>query len=636
MKQVRDTARASVVESCREGGREARFPPASRLRSPMRSSGAPSRRVADEPALLPTVLGLGKVPTRIGATLVGVALMGLAGAGLAQSGGSSAQGSQDVLQFGSPPPLPGDPKPASDAPASGQPEVLQFGSPPPVPTDSGSTTTSGSTAQPESMQFGQPPPVQGSGTAQGDVLQFGTPPAATEPPPPAADGQPGVLQFGAPTTPVPSGGQPTTAEVAMAEEPSDLEIGLERLWLEAGILPDGGTDASTSNYLHGSAFARWTPDLNWEVRAGARVDGYWQTGTPSADRLRLDYGESFVRYRTETWRATVGAQTVLWARVDEIPPSDRLSVQDISRFFVDRYEDRRRAVPAARFELNRESLKADLVVVPWFRAAELPEQDSVWFPVNRRDGEIIGIELPAALSTVVARGTFDDDASGSGGVGFRLSAAGRGIDYAVTAQRARHSLPYYQLDPAVRAAFLGGASLDAALAAAPGATFVGRHPYTTVVGGDVSAVVGGFTLRFEGTWLSDIPATTTDFRMITTEGIDWVAGVEFYPGDADARVNLQVAGRHLLDPPRILDRDDVLVFNGEIESPLADRRLRGRLRFNVGLDEFDLYVNPEIAYVAKEPHELVLGLHYFAGAAGTPGGFHRNHSMISIGFKTRF
>ncbi len=444
---------------------------------------------------------------------------------------------------------------------------------------------------------------------------------------------PQVLVFGAPTDPLTSYGGVRARPEA---QPGSFHFGLDELRLEGGWLTKGDQPVDGSHYAHASASMDWRPSSAWEFRAGARLDGYRQTGDPHFTDGDADYDETYIRYRGDKFRVTAGAQKVIWGRVDEVPPNDRLSVQDARRFLLDSLQDRRLAVPALRLETFHSGFKTDLMWVPEFRAAELPTVDSIWSPVDKRDGRLIGIEQNPVLAALVKGGTFDEDEHGSGGAGLRLSRAGEGFDYAVTVQRARQSLPYYELDPAARAALIATANPAAALAAANGATFTARHPYTWSFGGDVGFESHGATWRFETAYLTDVPVTTTDLRMETVKGIDWVAGVEFYPGDANARVNLQLVGHHLLDAPAVLDRENVYSLNGAIEDVFGHSKWRAKMRFSVGLNEHDVYVNPEIAYLAMEPHEFYIGAHYFAGDQQTFGGFHENHDLITVGWRAHF
>lgn len=493
------------------------------------------------------------------------------------------------------------------------------------------------TPRPEVAPMPVPAPAAPSGEAPTQQAQREAPAPSTGPEllPREAEPEaaPQVLVFGPPAEAFPSYKGKRGRDDAGTER---FTIGLDELRLEAGGLTESDQDVDGSHYAHASASMRWRPSSAWELRAGARLDGYSQTGNPEFDDGEADYTDTFIRYRGERFRFTAGAQTVIWGRVDEVPPNDRLSVQDARRYVLDDLEDRRLAVPGLRLETFHSGLKTDLFYVPEFRAAELPPTESIWSPVDQQRGRLIGIAPNPALTALVQGGTFDEDEHGTGGAGLRLSRAGEGFDYALTVQRARHSLPYYELDPAARATLLATSNPAAAIAAANGATFTARHPLTWAFGGDVGFESHGATWRFEMAYLTDVPVTTTDLRMETVKGLDWVAGVEFYPGDANARVNLQLAGRHLWDAPEILDREDVYSLNGSLENVFNNHRWRAKVRFSFGLDERDVYVNPEIAYLAAEPHEFYLGAHYFDGADDTPGGFHQDHNLVTLGWRARF
>ncbi|NBC48503.1 MAG: hypothetical protein GVY22_11015 [Gammaproteobacteria bacterium] len=414
-------------------------------------------------------------------------------------------------------------------------------------------------------------------------------------------------------------------------------VELERVWIESGVLTENHSQADTSNYFRGDLAAEWALSNDWSLRLAGRVDGVLQTGADEFNSLRLDYGESYLRYQDQTRRITLGAQIVSWGRVDESAPTNRLSVQDISRLLLDDLEDRRRAVMMARWEEFIGEFKLDLQYIPHFRAAETPRLDSIWSPVNKHTGELIGMPFNPLLATLVKGGDFDQGGDGDGGWGVRLSRPGRAFDYAVTVQQARQSLPYFALDPLVRAKLLTDpGDIGAALRAAPD-TFEAQYPRTWVVGGDLGLVTDRATWRVEAAWLSDQSATTTDLRYITLEAIDWVAGVEVYPGDRELRVNLQLGGSQLLDAPsRLLDRQNTLNLFGDIENAFGRDRWRARLRFFAGLDDRDLYLNPKIAFVGWEPHELYLAYHYFDGAEQTLGGFFQQNALVTLGLRSQF
>ena len=252
-------------------------------------------------------------------------------------------------------------------------------------------------------------------------------------------------------------------------------------------LPDA-PEADTYSTLRTSAYVLWQPSLNWEFRAGARLDGVTQDGGLASHReLLADYGDTYVRYRNGDTRLTLGAQTIIWGRVDEIPLADRVSRVDLTRFALDDLADRRRAQLAARWEQNfGGDYKLDAVWLPVFRGAQLPDVASIWSPINRTTDQIIGID--PALTPWVSAAHIDEDEHGSGGGALRLTKTGDPFDFGVTLARTRQSLPYYRLDlPALR--------------------LTAVHPFNTFVGADMEMVRGGLTWRMEAGYTDNVPVT---------------------------------------------------------------------------------------------------------------------------------
>jgi hypothetical protein len=402
--------------------------------------------------------------------------------------------------------------------------------------------------------------------------------------------------------------------VARGFQPS-LKFGIDDLLLEAGGLPDA-PEADTYSTLRASAYVLWQPSRNWEFRAGARLDGMRQDGgSADHDEMLADYGDTYVRYRDGDTRLTVGAQTIIWGRADEIPLADRVSRADLTRFNLDDLADRRRAQLAARWEQSIGDYKLDAVWLPLFRGAQLPDPASVWSPVNRTTGQIIGID--PALTGWVSGARLDEDEHGSGGGALRLTKTGQPFDFGVTLARSRQSLPYYQAD-------------------LPGMALTAVHPFNTFVGADLELERGGLTWRMELGYTDDVPVTLPTTAMDKTQSIDWIGALEFFPGGADTRVNLQLVAHALQSDRDMLELKEYYGANGEIETSFGQGRWRAGLRFATGFNVHDLYLSPKLAYVGWEPHELYVAAHYFDGEARTLGGFHQDHSLISAGLRTRF
>lgn len=367
----------------------------------------------------------------------------------------------------------------------------------------------------------------------------------------------------------------------------------------------------------GDAFAQMAVSAtggegDWSYALGARLDAWSQFGSADFTRVRADYTENYLRWRGKDLRLTLGTQNVMWGRVDEISPIDRMSRVDLSRVILDRLPDRRRAVPAVRAEYFGEDFKLDAVWLPAFDDAVMPHGDSVWHPVDTVKGRLLGFGALPGLAGVKVR---EADEDGSGGGGVRLTGGGDGLDYGFSVQRVRQSQPYYRVSPGVLTAI---------------------HPYDTVVGAELETERMGATWRMELAWRSDVPLTTPGFEYRTDPGVDVVVGAEFFPGDGETRVTLQLAGHRTLTDVSVLDRTEFYAVTGEIEHPFAHGRWRADLRLMAGLGERDLYLNPRLAYTGIDQHEFFLAAHLFSGAEQTLGGYYARNDSVMVGWQAEF
>lgn len=397
-----------------------------------------------------------------------------------------------------------------------------------------------------------------------------------------------------------------------------FRAGVDDALVEVGRFSDA-PEADLGTSVRVSPYALWQPQRGWEFRVGARIDGTDQSGgAQSFGQWRVDLGDTYARWRSGDTRVTVGAQTIVWGRVDEIPLIDRVSRVDLTRFVLDDLPERRRPQLALRWEQTLGDFKADAVLLPAFRGARLADDRSVWSLVNRQSGEIIGVAPSPALAALARSAPIRQDHDGTGGAALRLTRTGAPpFDVGLTLARTRQSVPYFRIDPT-----------------RPLITAV--HPYNNFVGADLELVAGGLTWRGEVGITEDVPVTATDGRELRTRALDWVGAVEFFPGGEDTRVSLQLVGRSLRTGQALLELKEYYGVNGEVETTFDQGRWRLSARFFSGLNVHDVYLAPRLSYLAWEPHELFVTARHFAGERRTLGGFHRDHDMLAIGVRTKF
>ncbi len=406
--------------------------------------------------------------------------------------------------------------------------------------------------------------------------------------------------------------------LANSEKKGTKTLKMEEIWLEYGHFNQSASAADRQAHLHGKAEFSWNKNQHWEYKVSARVDGFTETGEQSWDKLKLDYDDIYIRYRTDNAITTIGAQKVLWGRIDEMPPTDRLSTQDLRRFMLDDLAYRRLSSAAIRYERFFGNHKIDMVAMPTFRKSELPGKDSVWYPINRETGEIMGIETTPGLRALVQSTPIKNEESNSeGGAGIRFSSINENLDYAITAQYGRQTNPGFRYNPSKHV-------IEAV------------YPRTWIIGTDFGIEALGGTIKFEGAWLSDVAVLKLDGGYDTAESINWGVAWEVFPGDGDGRLNLQITGINLQGTGDIFDKKEVYTFNGSYEVPFADNHWRFKTRFYAGLKDEDYYLNPELAFTGWDAQEIYLEAHWFDGDEGTPGGFHENNSLITAGWRVRY
>ncbi len=414
-------------------------------------------------------------------------------------------------------------------------------------------------------------------------------------------------------------------------------IKLSNAAVEVGVPFQNIPRASTINYLRGEALA-FRQFGRWEITLSGRFDAHLQTGTRGYTDAKLDYGESFLRYRGPSYSLTIGAQKVMWGRLDFLPPNDLLSTRDFSRIVADELRDQRRPSFAIRLENFLGSFKLDTLVIPFFRSAVVPELGSAWSPIDRYSGRVLTGPNNPLMNEIARQGQIEDRDSGFGGAGIRLSHIGDGFDYGMTLQRGRHSLPHYEINHSLLAATFSGVDPALSVASIREPAMIGLHPLTWSLGADAGFSVADGVLRIEAAWLSDVPVTRADnFLMETVQSFNWGVGYEFYPGDANLRMNVQLMNRFLnLGEFEVMEDEMVWVINGEIENIHARNRWRERLRFNIGVAPYDLYLNPEVAYIGLENNEFFVGMRIFEGDIGTLGHAFDDHDLITAGWRLRY
>lgn len=431
----------------------------------------------------------------------------------------------------------------------------------------------------------------------------------------------------------------TTAGPPSGQDRDDVRFraGFDDLTLELGHFP-GSAEGIDQQYFGLARYGVvWDSGGAWSVRLGARLQAYYEYGDRRVSDVDVRADESYLRFSLPQRRITVGAQTIAWGQMDIEPPTAQFAPQDLTRGLASVYEHQRLSVPALRWEEYMGSRKIDLVWLAVFTPTRLPDPESVWYPINRQRGQLLGIEEDARLRTFLRFSTIGeyDGSRESGGGAIRYSQTGSALDWAVSLQRVRTPRPYFEIDPRLQRLLPDRVTLLEILRArAQRETFRAVHPWTTVIGGDLGASWEKATWRLEAAWFSDVAITTRDFRQVTASQWHWAAAWEYFPDALDMRLQVQLNGRHHQGRD-VFERRHQLQLIGDVDWYWDRQRWRGSLRSLAGINTREWYLNPELAFLGATAGEWFLAGHWFSGSDQSLADFYSDNDFVAVGWRRR-
>ncbi len=415
-----------------------------------------------------------------------------------------------------------------------------------------------------------------------------------------------------------SGGLALAGAGSSAQAASDWQFGIDALRAEVGTTIDA-PDRTGLYALTARPHLTWKPSAAWELKSGAKLFALGESNNGTRyDSTGAEPADVYVRYRHEDSRVTLGYQTVVWSRVDEVSSIDRVSRRDFSSAPSNPVSERRLAYPGLRWEQSKGDFKLDALAVWPQEGAVLPDARSTWYPIDQRSGQVLGLSNTPALAAFVRQARIDKRDPDSPGLALRLTHDdGQGLSWGLTLARTPTPAPHFEVGMAT-------------------GRLTATHPRVRFAGVDAEFATEGATWRGEIGWTQDATYTGFDGMTVRRGTLDWVAGVEFFPGGGETRVSLQLVSRQIAGPQTILQVQDQVALNGEVSTNFARGTWTASVRFNVGVHQRDVFLAPRLAYTGMEPHEFYVGALLFSGEAGTAGGFYGAQDLLTFGVRTRF
>ena len=404
---------------------------------------------------------------------------------------------------------------------------------------------------------------------------------------------------------------------------------------EFSIWGDQG-NRSSSNYFNAGLSLRTKYKSNLDFTYGSRFDATEQSSDENVQKFETQWLPTYLRYHNTKQQWMIGAIDARWDTENNKTPindlSDWLSSRILTRYKLDRdIIDRRRPVFGVRWTLDTTQFDLDVIWLPTFRPAKLPDFGSIWHPVRRSDGAIRGIKSTDTWKELVKQGSFANESFDTGGGGVRfLHKIGKN-KRAITLQYARRNEPYYVLNPAIKRYLAEGQTLEFAMAA-EGYTFTPKHPYSGVITWEESGSVS----HFEVALFSNTPYTTSSYEYKTAMSMAWKMGFIYPKTNKRTHVSAYFIGRHINTSDSILDRKTKLALAGELYKISRSKLWKLGTRYEIGLDNAELFLNPRVTFQQSKYVQIYLNYLLFSGSEVTESGYHTNHSILSLTWQAAF
>ncbi len=390
---------------------------------------------------------------------------------------------------------------------------------------------------------------------------------------------------------------------------------------------------SSGNYFNAALAAKIEYKNQWEMTYGGRFEAVEQSSINNVQTFELQWLPTYLSVRESANLMHFGFIDGRWDDRSQESLSDRMSSKILTRYRLDEnVVDRRRPIIGARWQFNHSNYQVDVIANPVFRPAKLPAAESIWHPVNRVNGTMLGIRPTDNWRALVKTGSFADEKYQFGGVGARLIHRVGRRTRAITFQYTRRSEPYYELNTSIQKLIALGSTVENALAATGGRTFTPQHPHTAVF----SWAEFGKVSHFEVTASSNSPYTTTAYEMKTALSLEWMLGFIYPTKNRNIHLSSFFMGKRLNTSDDTLGRKTKLGLQGEVSRQWFSQRWLVGVNYQVDLDQLGFYLKPNIRYEQNKFLKISLYYQLFGGGDETDNGFHSGHSVLGLNWQANF
>lgn len=319
------------------------------------------------------------------------------------------------------------------------------------------------------------------------------------------------------------------------------------------------------------------------------------------DETGVKLQELWMEYVGSGWDLRVGRQIIIWGKADGVQVTDLISPPDYTEAMTRDLDGIRMPVDAAKLRFTGipvmgKDLNLELIAIPVFKEAELPEDDNPW---------VVERTMPPGMSLKSA--DKPDVSIDNMELAAKLSGYFSGLDVAVSIFHTWDDMPAYFY------------SIDGnAVQIEP------EYKRMTVAGLEFSRPWSDFVFRGEAAWYIGRYRTTTDGNPIPLDSLKWLLGLDWTPGD-DWTVGAQIVTESIFDYHPAIDADahDSLVTLN-ISKKMYNQLLTVSNMVFLDLNDGEFYNRIKAEYELGDGLYWSVGLDYFSSGNGQYGVYHDN------------
>ena len=315
----------------------------------------------------------------------------------------------------------------------------------------------------------------------------------------------------------------------------------------------------------------------------------------------VELREAYLEYASDRWDMRIGRQIVVWGKADGVQITDMVSPMDYTEFLARDYDDIRIPVNAFKVRYLRDKVTLEVIWLPVFQSAILPEGDNPW---------AVASDFPENLEVIYDDPLEPERTFENSEIGGKISFYLPGVDLSFSGLYTWDKFPIYHVTDVSESRM----------------RIREEYHRLTFIGGAFSIPKNAFVFRGETAFFAGkrIETDVMPGNLLKRNTWEWLLGVDWYAG-SDWTLSAQITDTFILDYENAMTDDSHTVFS---TWNISRKFLRETLTLStfayVGMNHGDFFDRCTVNYALTDELHLSAGIDWFSGNQGMFGQYNEN------------